>query len=176
MVRLVSRSPTSDRPPLRLLKISKRSTKGALKEDQCVYHWYACKVCRWARWVSSERLIRGIGFAVPQLRIAWYNLDMTRQLFIPKWLTVITTCGTIAVMRTSREREAIWGLGAQTNTRVVGFALLLKGTYSNFTECFIWHWVGKKCMYNIIHLFKLSLRCCCKHLHSAFGLLRVLMC
>ena len=37
-------------------------------------------------------------------------------------------CGTIAVMRTSRERKAIWGQSAQTTTRVVGFALLLKDT------------------------------------------------
>ena len=74
-------------------------------------------------------------FAVPQLiRVAWYNLDMAWQLFIPKRLSVATACGTIAVMRTSRVRKAI-GQSAQTTTRVVGFALLLKDTHTNFTEC-----------------------------------------
>ena len=64
-------------------------------------------------------------FAVPQLiSVAWYNMDMAWQLFIPKRLSVRTACGTIAVMRTSRERKAICGQSAQTTTRVVGFALL----------------------------------------------------
>ena len=40
-------------------------------------------------------------FAVPQLiSVAWYNLDMAWQLFIPKRLSVTTACGTMAVMRT----------------------------------------------------------------------------
>ena len=52
-------------------------------------------------------------------------------------LSVTTTCGTIAVMRTSREREVIWGQSAQTTTRVVGVALLLKDTHTNFTEYII---------------------------------------
>ena len=74
-------------------------------------------------------------FAVPQLiSVAWYNLDMAWQLFIPKRLSVATACGTIAVMRTSRERKVIWGQSAQTTTRVVGFALLLKDTHTNFTK------------------------------------------
>ena len=74
-------------------------------------------------------------FTVPQLiSVAWYNLDMAWQPFIPKRLSVTTTCGTIAVMRTSRERKAIWGQSAQTTTGVVGFALLLKDTHTNFTE------------------------------------------
>ena len=74
-------------------------------------------------------------FAVLQLiSVAWYNLDMAWQLFIPKRLSATTACGTIAVMRTSRERKAIWGQSAQTITRVVGFALLLKNTRTNFTE------------------------------------------
>ena len=75
-------------------------------------------------------------FAVPQLiSVAWYNLDMAWQLFIPKQLLVATACGIIAVMHTSRERKVIWGQSAQTTTRVVGFALLLKDTHTNFTEC-----------------------------------------
>ena len=69
------------------------------------------------------------------ISVAWYNLDMAWQLFIPKRLSVRTACGTIAVMRTSRERKAIWGQSAQTTTRVVGFALLRKDTHTNFTEC-----------------------------------------
>ena len=56
---------------------------------------------------------------------------MAGQLFILKRLSVITTCETIAVMSISRERKAIWDQGAQTNTRVVDFALLLKGTHNN---------------------------------------------
>ena len=36
-----------------------------------------------------------------------------------------TACGTIAVMRTSRERIEIWGQSARTTTIVVGFALHL---------------------------------------------------
>ena len=64
-------------------------------------------------------------FAVPQLiNVAWYNLDMAWQLFIPKRLSVTTARGTIAVMHTSRVRKAIWGQSAQTTTRVVGFALV----------------------------------------------------
>ena len=60
-------------------------------------------------------------FAVPQLiSVAWYNLDMVWQLFMSKRSSVTTACGTIAVMRTSRERKAIWGQSAQTTTRVVG--------------------------------------------------------
>ena len=48
-------------------------------------------------------------FAVPQLiSVAWYNLDMAWQPFIPKRLSVTTACGTIAVMRTSRERKALY--------------------------------------------------------------------
>ena len=77
-------------------------------------------------------------FTVPQLirlSVAWYNLDMAWQLFIHERLSVTTACGTIAVMRTSRERKVIWGQSAQTTTRVVGFALLLKDTHTSFTEC-----------------------------------------
>ena len=66
-------------------------------------------------------------FAVPQLiSVAWYNLDMAWQPFIPKRLSVATA---------SRERKVIWGQSAQTTTRVVGFALLLKDIHTNFTEC-----------------------------------------
>ena len=39
----------------------------------------------------------------------WYSLDMTWQPFIPKRLSVTTAGGTIAVMRTSSVRKAIWG-------------------------------------------------------------------
>ena len=47
-------------------------------------------------------------FTVPQLiSVAWYNLDMAWQPFIPTRLSVTTACGTIAVMRTSREHKAI---------------------------------------------------------------------
>ena len=67
------------------------------------------------------------------ISVACYNLDMARQLFMPKQLSVTTACGTIAVMRTSRERKTIWGQSA--TTRVVGFALSLKDTHANFTEC-----------------------------------------
>ena len=75
-------------------------------------------------------------FAVPQLiSVAWYNLDKAWQPFIRKRLPVTTACGTIAVMRISREHKAIWCQSTQTTTRVVGFALLLKDTLTNFTEC-----------------------------------------
>ena len=42
-------------------------------------------------------------------------------------ISVTTACGTIAVMRTSRERKAIWGQSAQTTTRVVGVCIIAKG-------------------------------------------------
>ena len=35
--------------------------------------------------------------------------------------------GTIAVMRTSRERKAIWGQSTQTTTRLVGICIIAKG-------------------------------------------------
>ena len=67
-------------------------------------------------------------FAVPQLlSVAWYNLDMAWQTFIPKRLSVTTDCGTIAAMCTSRECKAIWGQSAQTTTRVVGVCIIAKG-------------------------------------------------
>ena len=66
---------------------------------------------------------------------------MAWQPFIPKRLSVTTACGTIAVMCTSRERKTIWGQSAQTTTRVVGFALLLKDTHTNFTECYIYIYI-----------------------------------
>ena len=63
-------------------------------------------------------------FAVLQLiSVAWYNLDMAWQPFIPKRLSVTIAYGTIASMRTSRERKAIWSQSAQTTTGVVGFTL-----------------------------------------------------
>ena len=63
-------------------------------------------------------------FADPRLiSVAWYNLDMAWQPFNPKRLSVTTACGTMAVMRTSRVRKAIWGESAQTTRRVVSFSL-----------------------------------------------------
>ena len=53
----------------------------------------------------------------------WYNLDMTWQPFIPKRLSVTTAGGTIAVMRTSRVRKAIWDQSAETTTRVVAVCI-----------------------------------------------------
>ena len=62
-------------------------------------------------------------------------------------------CVTIAVMRTSRERKAISGQSAQTTRRVVGFALLLKDTHTNLTECFleVYLRLQKICSDSIIH-------------------------
>ena len=68
-------------------------------------------------------------FAVPQLISvqSWYNLDMAWQLFIAKWLSVTTACGTIAVMRTSRERKAIWGPECSNYQKGSGLCIIAKG-------------------------------------------------
>ena len=70
-------------------------------------------------------------FTVPQLirlSVAWYNLDMAWQLFIPKRLSVTTACGTVAVMRTSRERKAIiMGPECSNYHKGSGLCIIAKG-------------------------------------------------